>query len=151
MSKKIKINSSYAPVVEKQTPPVPILKNCLKAFFIGGLICMLGELLKELFIEAGMEKELAGAAYLTVIIGLTAFLTGLGIYDKAGQFAGAGLNVPITGFANSVSSAMMEYKSEGFVLGLAANTFKLAGSVIVCGSVSAFFLALLDMLIEVIK
>ncbi|MBQ9992301.1 MAG: SpoVA/SpoVAEb family sporulation membrane protein [Firmicutes bacterium] len=147
---KKQINASYAPVVDKRTAKIPVAKNCLKAFFIGGLICMLGEILKNFFIDLGMQEETAVSSYLVVIIGITAFFTAIGKYDNAGQFAGAGLAVPISGFANSVSSSMLEYRSEGFVLGMAANAFKLAGCVIVWGSVSAFILACIDLILEVV-
>lgn len=150
MAEKKQIRPSYQAIADVNTPKVPILANCLKAFLVGGAVCLLGEVLKRLFMGGGMTEELAVAAYITVIIALTALLTGIGIYDRAGQFAGAGLAVPISGFANSVSSAMIEFRSEGFVLGLAANAFKLAGCVIVYGSFAAFLLAAIDWLIGVI-
>lgn len=124
---------------EASEPKRPILKNCIKAFFVGGFICLFAQILIQIFMDwFGHEKEYANVLTVTIMVFLGALLTGLGIYDRLGQFAGAGSIIPITGFANSMTSAAMESKSEGMVLGIFVNMFKLAGSVIVVGIISAF-------------
>ncbi|MCK9470776.1 MAG: stage V sporulation protein AC [Bacilli bacterium] len=124
---------------EASEPKRPILKNCIKAFFVGGFICLFAQILIQIFMDwFGYEKEYANVLTVTIMVFLGALLTGLGIYDRLGQFAGAGSIIPITGFANSMTSAAMESKSEGMVLGIFVNMFKLAGSVIVVGIISAF-------------
>src|SRR5690554_4582205 len=124
---------------EASEPKRPILKNCIKAFFVGGFICLFAQILIQIFMDwFGHEKEYANVLTVTIMVFLGALLTGLGIYDRLGQFAGAGSIIPITGFANSMTSAAMESKSEGMVLGVFTNMFKLAGSVIVVGIISAF-------------
>lgn len=134
----------YAAVAKKNEPPRPVLLNCVKAFIIGGLICVFGEFLRQMFMLYFdfPEKEAANPT-VAILIMISIILTGLGIYDKIAQFAGAGTAVPITGFANSMSSAAIEHRTEGLVLGVGCNMFKLAGSVIVFGVVSAFFVALI--------
>nr|WP_074734525.1 stage V sporulation protein AC [Halobacillus karajensis] len=126
-----------------QTKP-PILMNCLKAFIIGGLICVFGELLTQMYIHwfDFSEKNATNPMVATLIL-IAALATGFGVYDKLGQFAGAGSAVPVTGFANSITSAALEHKSEGYVLGVATNLFKLAGSVIVFGVVAAYVLGII--------
>ncbi|AWK52358.1 stage V sporulation protein AC [Clostridium beijerinckii] len=123
-------------------PKRPILKNCIKAFFVGGIICTIGQILQLFFITYFNfnEKTSVGPTSI-VLIFVSALLTGLGIYDHLGQWAGAGSAVPITGFANSIASASIEHKSEGFVLGVAGNMFQLAGAIIVYGVFSAFVVA----------
>lgn len=117
----------------------PMFKNAVKAFFVGGIICLIGQIFIEI-LKGGfdLEKDLANTIAVTIMVFLGAILTGLGIYDKIGQFAGAGTIIPITGFANSMASAAIESKSEGMILGIFTNMFKLAGSVIVVGVLSAF-------------
>ena len=129
---------------KKYQPKPPYVMNCIKAFIIGGLICAFGELLTEMYIHwFDFSEEEAGNPTVATLILLAALATGFGVYDKLGQFAGAGSAVPVTGFANSVTSAALEYKSEGYVLGVASNLFKLAGSVIVFGVVSAYVLGII--------
>lgn len=124
-------------------PARPVLINCIKAFIIGGLICVFGEFLRQIFITYfGFPEKEAANPTVAILIMISITLTGFGIYDKIAQFAGAGTAVPITGFANSMSSAAIEHRTEGLVLGVGCNMFKLAGSVIVFGVVSAFFVAL---------
>lgn len=118
----------------------PIFMNCVKAFIIGGIICLFGEILLEFFYKIlKFNYNDAKSMMYIVIISVTAILTGIGIFDKIGQKSGAGTLVPITGFANSMTSAALESKSEGIVLGILSNMFKLAGAVIVSGVVSAIF------------
>lgn len=125
---------------KKQSEPKrPILKNCIRAFFSGGSICLFAQILIQIFKDGfDLEKDYANTLTVTIMVFLGAFLTGLGLYDRMGQFAGAGTIIPITGFANSMTSAALESKSEGLVLGIFTNMFKLAGSVIVVGIISAF-------------
>ena len=115
------------------SPKSPILKNCLKAFLVGGLICTLGQALINLYSSFGLEKEEASAAASMTLVALSALFTGLSLYDNLAKHAGAGTLVPITGFANAVSSAAVEFKTEGFILGVGAKMFTIAGPVIVYG------------------
>ena len=127
----------YASLVEKKSPNSPTPVNCLKAFLAGGLICVLGQALRALFVHLGAEEETAATAVSVTLVFLGAFLTGVGIYDKLAKHAGAGTLVPITGFANSVAAPAMEHKADGYVTGLAAKTFIIAGPVIVFGTLAS--------------
>ena len=128
MSKK-----EYAEYVKQNEPRSPHLKNFIKAYVIGGAICTLGQALLNMYMSYGLDKDNASALVSITLIALSALLTGLGLYDKLAKHAGAGTLVPITGFANSIVSEGMEFKSEGYVLGMCANMFKLAGPVLVMG------------------
>ena len=120
----------------------PIIKNCIKAFVFGGLICLIGEIIRIILINKLLiDEKNANTIMLIIIIVTSALLTGLGIYDKIGQNAGAGSIIPISGFANSLTSSAIESKSEGFVLGVLTNMFKLAGAIIVAGIASSFFVS----------
>ena len=123
----------YKKYAESKAPPSPILKNCLFAFFIGGFICMVGQGFNDFYKYLGLDKDLAGTATSINLIFISALLTGLNIYPKIAKYAGAGTIVPITGFANSVVSPALESKSEGFVLGVGAKIFTIAGPVILYG------------------
>lgn len=123
----------YQKMVEKMAPKSPIWKNCLKAFLVGGLICTLGQGLLDLYAYFGLEKEDSATAASMTLVALSALLTGLSLYDNIAKHAGAGTLVPITGFANAVSSAAIEFKTEGFILGVGAKMFTIAGPVIVYG------------------
>ena len=127
----------YKKMTDKASPPSPVVKNCLFAFFVGGFICMLGQVIFDLLTMYGISDDNSRALVGMVLIVLTAILTGIGVFDKIAKYAGAGTMVPITGFANSVASPAMEYSSEGRILGTAANMFKIAGPVIVYGCSSA--------------
>ena len=128
-------NEAYNRYVKRLSPPSPVWKNCLNAFWTGGLICLLGQVLLNFFSGSvvGLGKEEAGTAVCICLILLSAVLTALSVYDDIAKFAGAGTLVPITGFANAVVSPAMEFKSEGFVTGMAAKMFVIAGPVIVYG------------------
>lgn len=129
----------FQKVLDKQKIKRPIFLNALKAFLVGGLICLIAEGILFVFQDL-MKFEQSKATtlmYITIVL-VTSILTGLGFFDKIGQFAGAGTLIPITGFANSMTSAALESKSEGIILGIMTNMFKLAGAVIVAGVVSAF-------------
>ena len=141
--------------VKKETEPKrKIFLNVVKAFVVGGIICLLGELITEALIKYGhLEKDTAGIYSVIIMVFLGSVTTGLGLYDKIGQFGGCGTIVPITGFANSIVAPAMEYKleskSEGVILGIINNMFKLAGSVIVVGVVSGVVIGLIRYLLGV--
>lgn len=122
-----KEQQDYKNFVKQKRPKPPILKNVIIAFFVGGIICVIGQVILNFFISQGMSPNQAGAPTSIIMIFLGAFLTGIGIYDKIGKFAGAGSVVPITGFANSIVSPAMEFKREGYVFGVAAKMFVVAG------------------------
>lgn len=115
------------------SPKSPIVKNCVKAFVVGGLICALGQGLINLYSSWGLDKENSATAASMTLVALSALFTGLSLYDNLAKHAGAGTLVPITGFANAVSSAAVEFKTEGFILGVGAKMFTIAGPVIVYG------------------
>lgn len=139
----------YDELVNTMEPKRPVLKNCLRAFLVGGIICLIGQIVQFIFMTYFKFDEKTSAAPTTVImIFLSALFTGLGIYDHLAQWAGAGSAVPITGFANSIASSSIEHKSEGFVLGVAGNMFRLAGAVIVYGVFSAFIVATIKITIK---
>lgn len=123
----------YQDYVDKKSPNSPIVKNCFCAFLVGGLICCIGQVILDICKSRGLSVELSGTVCSIVLIGLSAFLTGLNIFNKIGKFAGAGSLIPITGFANSIVSPAMEYKSEGYVMGVGAKMFTVAGPVLVYG------------------
>lgn len=122
----------------------PLLKNCIKAFLIGGFICLIGQCIQTFFIyNFNFTEQTAGDPTIAVMIFLTMLLTGFGVYDRLAQFAGAGSAVPVTGFGNAVISACIEHRTEGIILGVGGNMFKLAGSVIMSGVFAAFIIALI--------
>ena len=123
----------YDKLVKSMMPRSPIWKDCLFAFIIGGLICTLGQGFIELYTALGMPKTDAGTAASMTLVALSAFLTGLSLYDNIAKYAGAGTLVPITGFANTISAPAVEFKTEGMILGTAAKMFIIAGPVIVYG------------------
>jgi stage V sporulation protein AC len=139
----------YAELSKSKEPKRPILKNCIRAFFVGGIICTIGQCLQWLFINyCNFNEKTSVGPTSVVLIFFAALLTGLGIYDHLGQWAGAGSAVPITGFANSIASAAIEHKSEGYVLGVAGNMFRLAGAIIVYGVFSAFVVVTIKITIK---
>lgn len=129
-------NERYKQLVHSTTKKSPIVKDCIKAFLFGGGICCFGQALKTLYgLTSLNEKEIRLAVSVTLIV-ITAILTGSGVFDKIAKHAGAGTAVPITGFANAVVSPAIEFKAEGFILGMAAKMFTIAGPVIVYGTVA---------------
>lgn len=126
-------NKDYDKFVQKRAEKSPIVKNCLFAFVIGGAICVLGQAIMDGFTALGLDKTDAGTATSVSLVALSALLTGLNLYNKLGRFGGAGTLVPITGFANAVVSPAMDFKTEGFITGMAAKMFTVAGPVIVFG------------------
>lgn len=129
-------------------PKRPLLKNCIRAFLSGGAICTIGQILQWIFINYfGFDEKTSVSPTIVVLIFVAALLTGFGVFDHISQWAGCGTAVPITGFANSIASASMEHKSEGLVLGVAGNMFRLAGAIVVYGVISAFIVATIKMTI----
>lgn len=119
--------------VEKESPKSPIVKDCIFAFIIGGIICCIGQLVMNLLAIYGTSNDDTGIYTSSVMIIIAAVLTGLGLYGKLGKYAGAGSAIPITGFSNSISSAAIEFKKEGWILGVGAKIFIIAGPVILYG------------------
>ena len=124
---------AYQKYVDKKTPNSPILKNCFNSFWIGGLICAIGQIIFEYCKTKGLDETTCYSIVSMSLIFLSVFLTALNIFNKIGKIAGAGSTIPITGFANSIVSTAMEYKSEGFVMGVGAKMFTVAGPVLVYG------------------
>lgn len=145
MSMSPKEYQSFAKTMEPQRS---VFANCIKAFLFGGVICVIGQAITELYVHLmGMTREDAGDPTVATLILISVILTSLGVYDKIAQWAGAGSAVPVTGFANSMCSAALEHRSEGLVLGVGGNMFKLAGSVIVFGTVAAFFVGIIHLIL----
>ena len=130
-------NNEYNKMAEKASPPSPKLKNCIKAFVFGGGICAFGQFLNWGFEKLDFSEDAVKALTPSLLIVIAAILTGIGIFDKIAKHAGAGTIVPITGFANSVVSPALEFKSEGIIMGTGANIFKIAGPVIAYGTFAA--------------
>ncbi len=123
--------SDYSKMTDKASPNSPIILNCIKAFVIGGGLCTFAQILNFVFEKAGLRENEVRLATPSVVIIITAVLTGLGVYDKIARHAGAGTIVPISGFANSVVAPALEFQHEGYILGTAAQMFSIAGPVIV--------------------
>ena len=131
--KSIDTKKEYLDYVDQKSPNSPILKNCFNAFWVGGLICSIGQIIFDFCQYKGLDTTSSSTVVSIVLIGIAAFLTGLNIFNKIGKFAGAGSLVPITGFANSIVSPAIEYKSEGYVMGVGGKMFTVAGPVLVFG------------------
>jgi len=144
MSKITQGQKEYLQLVNSLKPKPPYLKNIIMAFLVGGLICLLGQFILNFYVSIGLdiEKEAPSATSATLVF-LGAFLTGLGVYDQIGKRAGAGSIVPITGFANSIVAPAMEFKSEGYVFGVAAKMFVVAGPVLVYGITTSALIGLI--------
>ncbi len=141
-------NKQYDEMVKKASPNSPIVLDCIKAFLIGGAICCFGQLLFYIFRKSGMNLDESRSLVSISLIIITAILTGIGVFDKIAKHAGAGTIVPITGFANSVVSPAMEFKSEGFIMGTGASIFKVAGPVILYGTTAASLYGLIYFIVE---
>ena len=131
--KPIETKKDYQNYVNQKSPNSPILKNCFNSFWVGGLICGIGQVIMEFCKYRGFDTEISATIVSISLIFLSAFLTALNLFNRIGKFAGAGSLVPITGFANSIVSPAMEYKSEGYVMGVGAKMFTVAGPVLVYG------------------
>lgn len=136
-------NSDYSKMTDKASPNSPVIKNCIMAFIFGGGICLFAQLLNFLFERFGLKEEELRLLTPSIIIIITAILTGIGVFDKIARHAGAGTIVPISGFANSVVSPALEFKHEGFILGTGAQMFSIAGPVIVYGTATSFIYGLI--------
>lgn len=147
-SKKQAEQQEFKGKFERIKPAPPLIKNICMAFIVGGMICVLGQFFMNTFIEQGLSTKDAGGATSAVMIFIGALLTGLGIYDEIGKFAGAGSVVPITGFSNSIVASAMEFKREGYVFGVGAKMFTIAGPVIVYGTVTAFIFGIVYWLLH---
>ncbi len=139
---------TYKKLVDEYTPKNKIFRNCVLAFIFGGAICTFGELIKNILMNFSFKADDAGAMTLVILIALTALLTGIGVYDKLGKYGGAGMIVPITGFANSVVAPTLEFKREGYILGSASKIFTLAGPVLLFGYSSSMLVGLISYLID---
>lgn len=140
---QINTNQQYSDYVDKKTPNSPILKNCFNAFWVGGLICTIGQFIFDYCKFKGLSETACSTTVSIILIGISAILTSLNIFNKIGKFAGAGSLVPITGFANSIVAPAIEYKSEGYVMGVGAKMFTVAGPVLVFGISSAVLVGLI--------
>ena len=130
---KINTPKEYNDYVDKKSPNSPILKDCFNAFWVGGLICSIGQLILDFCLYKGMDNTIASTVVSISLIAISAILTALNVFNRIGKFAGAGSLVPITGFANSIVSPAIEYKSEGYVMGVGGKMFTVAGPVLVFG------------------
>ncbi|HHX23307.1 MAG: stage V sporulation protein AC [Tepidanaerobacteraceae bacterium] len=148
--KKKKFNltqQEYQKFVKERKPKRPVLYNCLKAFIVGGTICAIGQGIQMFFIKYfNFTETTAGSPTSAVLIMISVLLTGLGVYDHIAQWAGAGTIIPVTGFANTMASAAIEHRSEGYVLGVGGNMFKISGPVITYGVFSAFVVAIIKLI-----
>lgn len=133
----------YQKYVNKKSPNSPIFKNCFNSFWVGGLICAIGQIIFEVCKYNGLDKDMSSTIVSISLIFASAFLTSINIFNKIGKFAGAGSLVPITGFANSIVSPAIEYKSEGYVMGVGAKMFTVAGPVLVYGISTSVVVGLL--------
>lgn len=137
----------YEKYMNEKSPNSPIIKNCFNAFWVGGLICTIGQFILEYCKYINLDIQISYTIVSVVLIFLSAFLTALNMFNKIGKFAGAGSLVPITGFANSIVSPAMEYKSEGYILGVGAKMFTVAGPVLVYGICTSVIVGLIYLLI----
>lgn len=140
----------YVKLLKERKLKKKYLKNSIMAFVFGGGISLFSQLILEIFKLYNFDLKEAKTYMLLIIIFISIFLSGLGVYDKIGQIGKCGTIIPISGFSNSMSSCAMEYKPEGFILGVGANTFKLAGTVIVFGVVSAFIVSSIKYLVYIL-
>lgn len=139
----------YQELAKRIEPRRPVLKNCIQAFIAGGVLCLIGQAIQEMFVHwAGFTEKAAADPTVAVMILISVILTSFGVYDKLAQWSGAGTAVPVTGFANSMASAAIEHRSEGIILGIGGQMFKIAGPVIVFGTVAAFIVGILTWIFQ---
>ena len=139
----IETPKQYSDYVDQKSPNSPILKNCFNAFWVGGLICSIGQIIFDFCQYKSMDTTSSNTVVAIILIGIAAFLTGLNIFNRIGKFAGAGSLIPITGFANSIVSPAIEYKSEGYVMGVGGKMFTVAGPVLVFGISSSILVGMI--------
>lgn len=137
----------YPNYCKQKQPKPPLAKNVISAFLVGGAISLIGQLIQNVYIALGVPPLEASNPTVATVIFIASLLTGLGVFDIIGRVGGAGTAIPVTGFANSITSAAIEFKKEGFVLGVGAKMFSLAGSVIVFGVVTAFVIGIISAII----
>ncbi|MDR0268436.1 stage V sporulation protein AC [Paenibacillus sp.] len=143
------VMQQYQELAKKREPSKFSFKNLYRAFLAGGLICLLGQAVQQLFVHfGGFSVKEAASPTVGVLVLISVILTSLGVYDKISQWAGAGSAVPVTGFANAMASAAIEYRRDGLVLGLGGSLFKVAGPVIVFGTVAAFAVGVAHIIID---
>lgn len=140
--KEKKIKEKFHKVTDESSPKSKVFKNCICAFIVGGIICDIGEFFNNYIMGFGISSDNTAALVTIIMIFIGALLTGIGIYDKIANFAGAGTVVPITGFANSIVSPAIEFKREGYILGVGAKMFTIAGPVLVYGIDSSIILGI---------
>lgn len=143
-------NKEYSDFVNSKAKKSPILKNITLAFISGGIICMIGQFITDIALSYGYDKNNAGMICSMTLIFIGAFLTAINVYSKIGKYCGAGSAVPITGFSNSIVSPAIEFKTEGYILGLGANMFKIAGPVLVYGVTSSIILGFIYWILKFI-
>lgn len=149
MENPLNTQKDYQEYVNQKSPNSPIFKNCLNAFWVGGLICSIGQIILSYCKYKGIDEEICGTIVSIILIGISAFLTAFNIFNKIGKFAGAGSLIPITGFANSIVAPSMEYKSEGYVMGVGAKMFTVAGPVLVYGISSSVVVGFVYLLMNI--
>ncbi|MCD8502373.1 MAG: stage V sporulation protein AC [Bacillaceae bacterium] len=143
------MKKKYKKTIEPYQPKPHYLRNGIKAFLVGGMICVIGQIIMNLYIHfLNLTEKTVTSPMLGTLILLASILTAFGLYDRIGQFSGAGSIGTVTGFANAITSSALEHKSEGVVLGIAGNMFKIAGAVIVFGVVSAYIVAMVRLLVQ---
>lgn len=142
------LSKKYNKYVKKVTKTTSLIRNMVNAFWIGGAICALGQIITNILERYGVGKENASYVTIIVLVGLSALLTGLNIYPKIGKYGGAGSLVPITGFANSVAAAAIEFKAEGMIMGLGCKIFTIAGPVILYGILSSWIFGIVYFFIQ---
>ena len=140
---QINTQKEYNEYVTKKSPNSPILKNCFNAFWVGGLICSIGQIILDFCMYKGMDNTSASTVVSIALIALSAILTSINVFNRIGKFAGAGSLIPITGFANSIVSPAIEYKSEGYVMGVGGKMFTVAGPVLVYGISTSVIIGLI--------
>ena len=143
LKKEAKVKQKFQKLAFEAEPKPKLLRNCVNAFLIGGAICVIGEIIMNIMISYGVPKDDAKNFLPIIMVFLGALLTGIGIYDKIASVAGAGTVVPITGFANAIVSPAMEFKKEGFIFGVAAKMFTIAGPVLVYGIGTSIIIAII--------
>ena len=142
----LETNEQYSKYVDKISPNSPIIKNCFLSFIIGGLICSIGQIIFDYCQFQNLDQTQSNTVVSIILIGISALLTALNLFNKIGKIAGAGSLVPITGFANSIVSPAMEYKSEGYIMGVGAKMFTIAGPVLVYGISTSILIGLITCL-----
>lgn len=143
-----KLRKDFDKLSPKIEPKPQIFKHCVSAFIVGGIICDIGQLFNNFFLNMGVPKDEVGTYVSIVMVFIGAFLTGIGVYDKIAKFAGAGTVVPITGFSNSIVSPAMEFKKEGYIFGVGAKMFVIAGPVLVYGISSSVIIGIIYFIIS---